>query len=98
MPGDLSEMLTERCRQYVDRVDADFVAKKDFYYAWSIGNGSAIVRISDYLRGAPDAVLADFGEMIVRRAKGLTWSEPDSFMSYVSSDEYLYSSEEAGIC
>ncbi len=89
MPGDLSEMLTERCRQYVDRVDADFVAKKDFYYAWSIGNGSAIVRISDYLRGAPDAVLADFGEMIVRRAKGLTWSEPDSFMSYVTSDEYI---------
>ena len=91
MPGDLSEILSKRCSSYVDRVDADFVAKKDFYYAWSLGKGTAVVRISDYLEGAPDDVLCDFGEMIVRRAKNLQWTEPDSFMSFVCSDEYILS-------
>ena len=89
MQDDLSDLLTARCKGYVDRVEAEFVPKKDFYYGWSIRCGVATLQISDYLRGAPDDVLADFGEMMVRRGKNLQWKEPESFIDFVSSEDFI---------
>lgn len=89
MDAELSDLLTSRCTRYVRRVDAEFVPKKDFYYAWSVRDDVATVRISDYLQGAPEDVLSDFGEMVVRRAKGLRWSAPDSFVGFVDTDEFV---------
>lgn len=91
MEGDVSDLITARCRGYVDSVQVEFVPKKDFYYSWSIGSRSASIRISDYLEGAPDDVLADFGEMIIRRAKRLQWKEPESFIRFVTSEDYIVS-------
>lgn len=91
MDAELSSLLTGACSGYVDRVDADFVRKKDFYYAWGIRNRVATVQISDYLAGAPDEVLSDFGVMVVRRAKNLQWEEPQSFLDFVSSDDFVVS-------
>ncbi|MDO5861313.1 MAG: hypothetical protein Q4Q58_00675 [Thermoplasmata archaeon] len=91
MDAALTDLLTDRCSRYVDRVEASFVPKKDFYYAWSARNGVATVQMSDYLEGAPDEVLADFGEMVVRRALRLKWEEPQSFLDFVRSDYFVVS-------
>lgn len=91
MDAALSELLTGRCSGMVGRVDASFIPKKDFYYAWSARDGVATVQISDYLEGAPEDVLSDFGEMIVRRALGRKWEPPASFTEYIATPEYIVS-------
>ena len=85
----LSGLIAERCARQVDSVEARFVAKKDFYYAWALQGRSATVQISDYLQGAPDVVLADFGEMVVRRALELDWEVPASFTDFVRTDGFV---------
>ncbi len=91
MDAELSDLLTSRCSGLFRTVEADYIAKKDFYYSWGSRGGKLTVQISDYLQGAPDEVLGDFGEMIALRALGLEWSEPDSFLDYVRSDDYIVS-------
>ena len=91
MDAELSALLTGACAPYVDSVKADYVRKKDFFYAWAIRNGVATIQISDYLQGAPGDVLSDLGVMIVRRGKNLLWEEPQSFIDFVSTDDFIVS-------
>lgn len=86
---ELSILLSIRCSRYVRRVEAEFVPKKDFWYGWSVRDGVATVRICDYMDDAPLDVICDFGEMILRRAMRLRWSTPESFMRFVSTDEFV---------
>ncbi len=72
-------------------MEAEFVPKKDFWYAWSVRNGRAVLRICDYLQGAPDDVLADFGRSVIERGLGSGWRPPESFVRFVDSDEFILS-------
>lgn len=91
MDVDLSDLLTQACSPMVERVEASFVRKKDFYYGWSISGRVATLRICDYMQGAPKEVLGDFGRMIVRRGLNRSWAYPESFIDYVSSNKYILS-------
>ena len=91
MDAELSELLTARCSPLVERVEAEFIRRKDFCYAWRIQNRQARIQISDYLQGAPEDVLVDFGEMVVVRGLKRKWTIPDSFKSFVDSEEFIVS-------
>ncbi len=86
-----SDPMTAACLGYYGEADAGFIAKKDFCYTWQVRGDRITVRISDYLEGAPDDVLREFADMVCRRAKGMSWSEPDSFIDLVTSDDFITS-------
>ena len=88
MDADLSRMVSERCGC---EVDASFIRRKEFRFAWGTHDGLPVIQISDYLRDAPDQVLTDFGEMLVRRSRKQRTAMPASFCEYVATDGFVIS-------
>ena len=81
--------VAQLCRGYFGIVTAEYVGRKEFYYSWMVRGDSIHMQISDYMRGCPEDVLSDMCVMICRRAKGLKWSESDTFLDYVTSDDFI---------
>ena len=81
--------VAQLCRGYFGIVTAEYVGRKEFYYSWMVRGDSIHMQISDYRRGCPEDVLSDMCVMICRRAKGLKWSESDTFLDYVTSDDFI---------
>ena len=81
--------VAQLCRGYFGIVTAEYVKRKEFYYAWRIKGDSIHIQISDYMKGCPEDVLSDMCVMICRRAKGLKWSESEAFLDYVTSDDFI---------
>ena len=81
--------VAQLCRGYFGIVTAEYVGRKEFYYSWMVRGNSIHMQISDYMRGCPEDVLSDMCVMICRRAKGLKWSESDTFLDYVTSDDFI---------
>ena len=81
--------VAQLCRGYFGIVTAEYVGRKEFYYSWMVRGDSIHMQISDYMRGCPEDVLSDMCVMICRRAKGLQWSESDTFLDYVTSDDFI---------
>ena len=81
--------VAQLCRGYFGIVTVEYVGRKEFYYSWMVRGDSIHMQISDYMRGCPEDVLSDMCVMICRRAKGLKWSESDTFLDYVTSDDFI---------
>lgn len=87
----LPEIASAACRPDFREADASFVARKEFCYSWRVYGGRIEITVSDYLQDAPDQVLFDLCGMIRDRAKGRRWSEPQSFLDHVRSDDFIVS-------
>ena len=88
MDAELSRLVSERCGC---EVDASFIRRKEFRFAWGTRDGHPVIQVSDYLRDAPDQVLTDFGEMLVRRSRKQKTVMPASFCEYVATDGFVIS-------
>lgn len=84
------EALTE-CRRRYGKVTADFVSRKEFGYSWRASKGGVEMHVSDYLEGAPTEMLSDFFSMVCDRAVTGRWREPQSYLDFVRSDDYIVS-------
>ncbi len=82
---------TDACLTRFASVDAAFVRRKEFYYGWRADGRSLTLRLSDYMSGAPDDVVADLCLMICDRASGRGWSPPESYLRFVDSDSFISS-------
>lgn len=71
-------------------VSVSFRPRKDFQYSWNQLDNNLSVTVSDYLVGAPQSVLFDFGDYIGRSVLLRTkMSFPKSFMDYISGDDFI---------
>mgnify|MGYP007099006089 FL=1 len=85
----LVRIAESSCRGLVSRIDAEFISRKEFCYAWSIAGDKAVLKISDYLIDAPEDVLGDLSRCMVLRGLGRPWEIPPSFIQYVDSDSFV---------
>ena len=89
MGRDVSDIVASACSPYYGTATVRMASRKEFFYSWRVRGDSIEITLSDYLNGAPDEVVCDVAAMVCRRAKGLQWSEPDSFVHYVSDPDFI---------
>ena len=72
------------------RLSASYYPYRELKHTWRVRDGATIIRVSDYMRGAPEDVLESLAWYLVCRARGKECPEGASerYLRYVQSPEF----------
>lgn len=77
-------------KRYYSSALVSFRSRKDFHYSWNQLDGNLSATVSDYLCGASNEVLYDFGEFLGKTVfLGYKIPFPKSFTDYVEDSDFI---------
>lgn len=86
---EINELVKPIAKRYgFEKASAEFTAYSDFKVRWTRSYTWIDMTVSDYLKKAPEGVIADVIELLLNKIKGIEAEYSDRTCEYLTSQEF----------